>query len=253
MQVPHLPQASDIFSVLSDDKSIPFFDRKIPKTEIYIVILLQPTAFLSALRMHRGKMTGTKRRALTTDDLMRRQEEPNRKRIRIRRMVVDKSEDEDGSDSDEEAARLSDDSETDEARGEERGEARLKDDENNADSKDGVLACILPSDRFNIFRRASKPRIPLEANIYSQTLSTTFLSLGVSPPLQDSLFNMSIRTPTEVQVACIPSLLAGKFSSDGRSGICTNPHARQRLHRECQDWVWENCRICNPHPPDTVC
>lgn len=39
--------------------------------------------------------------------------------------------------------------------------------------------------------------------------TSSFADLGVSKSLVSSLSSMSIRTPTEVQTACIPSLLAG--------------------------------------------
>jgi ATP-dependent RNA helicase DDX49/DBP8 len=42
-------------------------------------------------------------------------------------------------------------------------------------------------------------------------ISTSFLSLGISPPLRATLSNMSIRVPTEIQAACIPPILSGKF------------------------------------------
>jgi ATP-dependent RNA helicase DDX49/DBP8 len=35
--------------------------------------------------------------------------------------------------------------------------------------------------------------------------------MGISTPLQAALNSMSIRTPTEVQAACIPPLLLGKY------------------------------------------
>src|ERR1700727_1823489 len=101
-------------------------------------------------------MAGTKRRALTTDDLMRSQEEPNRKRMRRTPSVVERSEDsESGSVSDEEAAGSSDESDEDgreaEAEKEERGEPRLEGDEDDIDSEDEALE----TDRFNLSRIAS--------------------------------------------------------------------------------------------------
>jgi ATP-dependent RNA helicase DDX49/DBP8 len=40
----------------------------------------------------------------------------------------------------------------------------------------------------------------------------SFSSLGISAHIQSALKSMSIKTPTEIQVACIPPLLAGKYS-----------------------------------------
>ena len=147
-------------------------------------------------------MAGTKRRAITTDDLMRRQEGPDRKRMR-RTPVVWR-----GGDSDEEAAVSSD---GEEPETEEYATRKAwSEDNNDADSRDDALEAT-PSDRFNFSRFASKPRTQLAESMPSQALPSTFMSLGVSPPLQASLSSMSIRTPTEIQAACIPPLLAGEF------------------------------------------
>ena len=43
--------------------------------------------------------------------------------------------------------------------------------------------------------------------------SYTFSSLGISVPLQAALKSMSIKLPTEVQAACIPPLLEGKIKT----------------------------------------
>ncbi|KAF8897484.1 P-loop containing nucleoside triphosphate hydrolase protein [Infundibulicybe gibba] len=123
-------------------------------------------------------MPDTKRKGLTTDDLLRRQEEPHRKRSRFS-PVYDSGSDELGNDDD-----LEDDG----------GDDVLGSDNNN----------------HTLFSRVSiKPK---EQPTRSRNLPLTpsFASFGISQPLQDALAAMSIRTPTEVQIACIPPLLAGR-------------------------------------------
>lgn len=56
-------------------------------------------------------------------------------------------------------------------------------------------------------RTARSPK--LQADLPAK--SYTFSSLGISAPLQAALKSMSIKLPTEVQAACIPSLLEGKI------------------------------------------
>jgi len=70
---------------------------------------------------------------------------------------------------------------------------------------------FIVEDRLGSFGRRPKPS-------NSQTISPSipdriesFSSLGISAPIQSALKSMSIRLPTEVQVACIPPLLLGKY------------------------------------------
>jgi ATP-dependent RNA helicase DDX49/DBP8 len=62
-----------------------------------------------------------------------------------------------------------------------------------------------------------KPKHQVDSNARTGALSitshSTFASLGVAPVLLSALSKMSIQVPTEVQVACIPPLLAGEFSN----------------------------------------
>jgi len=149
-------------------------------------------------------MAGTKRRTLTTDDLMHRQEKPDRKRLRR----VENSGSSEGS------SRQSDEDQSEaetepEDRGESDSEADLEDDEDDVDLEDET-SCTSPS-QPNRFSFSRKPRTQLAASEPSKLPPSTFSSLGVSPPLQAALSSMSIRTPTEVQAACIPPILAGEF------------------------------------------
>jgi len=166
-------------------------------------------------------MTSTKRRALTTDDLMRRQEEPNRKRIRSTPVVGKRHAESEGSVSGEEATveeaggpsrELGEDGgENDEEDGS--GDSQFEQDEDDVDLQDEASP---PPERLKFSRTVSKPREQLSAPITSKSSQDTFLSLGVSASLEAALSSMSIRTPTGVQAACIPPLLAGKFLCNSR-------------------------------------
>jgi ATP-dependent RNA helicase DDX49/DBP8 len=92
-----------------------------------------------------------------------------------------------------------------EIEGEENAEVNSENDHDNVDLDSEDEA---PTGRFKMFRIASNPP---PAHTRPTKLPTNFSSLGISPPLQAALSSMSIRTPTEVQVACIPPLLAGEF------------------------------------------
>jgi hypothetical protein len=80
------------------------------------------------------------------------------------------------------------------------------DEESEAESEDFSLSEI--TGNSDLSRLSSKPM--LETNPPSATCTSSFLSMGVSSSLRTALSNMSIRTPTEVQAACIPPILAGK-------------------------------------------
>lgn len=161
-------------------------------------------------------MTSAKRRALTTNDLMRRQEEPDRKRIRKGGQHVDQE----GSVSVEEASEnetVGSNNELDEDIGE------FDEEDGSGDSQDEVVdlkdeaPTTSPPERFDFSRIKPRAQVQFSTHIPSKsTSSDTFLSLGVSASLQAALSTMSIRTPTGVQAACIPPLLAGEFSRNSR-------------------------------------
>lgn len=108
------------------------------------------------------------------------------------------------------------------------------------------------SETHNLSRITSKPRENPVELISEKTMLSTFASLGVSKPLQAALSSMSIRTPTEVQVACIPPLLTGEFKLKLMRLATNSCFQRQRLHRKCQNWVRKDSCICDPHPTKTV-
>lgn len=71
--------------------------------------------------------------------------------------------------------------------------------------------------RFGLSRMAFKPRAALaaapNAPIPPNRLPTTFEAMGISSALVGALSKLSINAPTEIQAACIPPLLQGKFAS----------------------------------------
>ena len=142
-----------------------------------------------------------KRRSLTTDDLLRRQEEPARKKSKTSLGFngLDELSSEELGDSD---VTLDQERSNDEFQRRSTGEEEHDDDDSMLDGES--LRLGEPGSRFSVrsdFRKVQKsPRL----------LGATFASLGISAPLQSSLNVMSIRTPTEVQAACIPPLLAGQ-------------------------------------------
>lgn len=76
--------------------------------------------------------------------------------------------------------------------------------------------------------------------------TTDFAELGISPSLVRALRTMSIRKPTPVQAACIPSLLSGESTDTFVLNTLLN-HLRSRLHWKRQDWFRKDYRFCNPN------
>ncbi|KAF5370047.1 hypothetical protein D9758_001105 [Tetrapyrgos nigripes] len=151
-----------------------------------------------------------KRKELTSDDLLRRQDSESAfKRVKLSR-IPDPSEDnesdsESGSSStglhDKKAVPLDAD----------------EDDDNSSSSSE-------EESRLEVKERVSfGTRMPTRTRTQTQTQTpalkkpeprrktpTSFAELGISSPLQSALKMMSIHTPTEVQAACIPPLLNGR-------------------------------------------
>lgn len=121
-------------------------------------------------------LASTKRRPLTIDDLLRKQEESPRKRAKLSEEPASEEEDGTESDSDEVQEDASPEAET---------------------------------NRPFQFSRVHEKTV-IESPALSQS-KETFGSLGVSQVLQNALGSMSIRLPTEIQAACIPPLLAGAY------------------------------------------
>ena len=162
-------------------------------------------------------MIASKRRAPTIDDLLRRQEEPQ-KRYKLS-TTYQEHDDEAGSvderreDSSEES---SEDSELDGTQLESGGEQ-------STDSEFSQEALSLDPGRLSPSSKSPDllgSRISIKPKLSSQrsqggssgavsSKNVTFLSLNISPSLLSALSKMAIHNPTEIQRACIPPLLLG--------------------------------------------
>ncbi|GLB33747.1 putative DEAD box helicase family protein [Lyophyllum shimeji] len=171
-------------------------------------------------------MTGTKRAVLSADDLLRKLEEPRRKKARLSlltesdsddapfgKVKANRTESRDGDSSDEE--RSIDDDENDEDDDEEddegEGDDDHDDDDDDADADEADAnprELLVVQDRFGSSLKSRQQNQFKETTQPTESKAVTFTSLGISGPLQAALSSMSIRTPTEVQAACIPPLLA---------------------------------------------
>ena len=148
-------------------------------------------------------LSGSKRRALTTDDLMRRQELGSHKRQkRIRDEDEDSLQGSDGPVSGEDS--------------QSEGFSALDEGEDDGDLPSGTLISdgegdgIVPS-RFSFKPRQGTSSKKATVSSHTPSLPSTFTELGVSLSLVSAMNSMSIRTPTEIQVACIPPLLDGMY------------------------------------------
>jgi len=149
-------------------------------------------------------LPGSKRRTLTTDDLMRRQEVGPRKRLKPIR------------DEDEDSLRgfdglaSAEDSQSD-------GLSVPDEGEDSEDSQPGIPVSNTEEDGTIPSRFSSKPRqgaVAKETTVLPHVSSPpppTFAGMGVSSSLITAMNKMSIRTPTEIQAACIPPLLDGMY------------------------------------------
>jgi len=143
----------------------------------------------------------TCRRNVTTDDLLRSQEEPHRKRRKLKDAAETDSEDP-ASEVDDENLSTGDES------GE--GPDQVKDDVNGEIETPNHVSKLVMHDRFDFSTRKTGSSV---VQFKPETQPLAFASLGISDSLQSALTSMSIKTPTEVQAACIPPLLAGTFAS----------------------------------------
>ncbi|KAG5343078.1 hypothetical protein C0989_000068 [Termitomyces sp. Mn162] len=149
-----------------------------------------------------------KRAALSADDLLRIMEGPRAKRPRM-------LDDED--DSDDTCANGALHEDKDGTTDEEKDDADVgppaeneEDDEDTDDVPVRLAEGSAAHDRFGS-SLVNRTRDLPESTLQSQRpKDVSFSSLGISAPLQSALTSMSIRTPTPVQAACIPSLLAGR-------------------------------------------
>ncbi|KAJ3869685.1 P-loop containing nucleoside triphosphate hydrolase protein [Lentinula novae-zelandiae] len=145
-----------------------------------------------------------KRKDLTSDDLLRRQEQSQLKRLRFN--DLNRREEDDIP------------ADTPATSGPVRSPLELNGQEDDSDSSDEVsdsgddISNSRMSERMTIDRLRIPQRIEVGSKLPKAALphSTSFSELGVSLAIQNALKVMSIHTPTEIQAACIPPLLAGR-------------------------------------------
>lgn len=163
-------------------------------------------------------MITSKRRAPTIDDLLRRQEEPQKKHRPS--PTFQEHDDEDSLDEDQGSSEESSQSnEPDGGQSESEGE-------DSTDSEFGQGSEAPPVAPGRLSRSSESPdllgsRVSIKLKLAGQrsqvvssgagsSKNATFLSLNISPPLLSALSKMAIHTPTEIQRACIPPLLIGR-------------------------------------------
>ena len=154
----------------------------------------------------------TKRRTPTTDDLLRMQEEPQKRHKRPYFAHRDEDEDNDvGEDDDFDSESVEWDGVQWEAGAEE-----------STDSEIGKGSSLMEDDSIGRLDESSSrlgsrvivnPQLVHQRSLSSgagKVTTVTFSSLGISPTLLSALSKMAIHAPTEIQQACIPPLLAGQ-------------------------------------------
>jgi ATP-dependent RNA helicase DDX49/DBP8 len=163
-------------------------------------------------------MITSKRRTPTTDDLLRMQEEPQKRHKRPYFTRGDEDEYNDGDEDDDfdsESALEDRGVESDgvkwEAGVKESTDSEIGKDSESSPVEDDSIGRLDESSSRLGSRMIVKPRL-----VHQRPLSSgagkpvTFSSLGISPPLLSALSKMAIHAPTEIQQACIPPLLAGQ-------------------------------------------
>lgn len=171
-------------------------------------------------------MAKGKRSGLTTDDLLRQQEERPFKRTRLSafedtgpthsrrvtksRYVSDasssRSSASDAESSDVEQEGASTDGEESQSASE---DAEDEDEDVEDDSVELREDAEEDSGRLRISRRIQDRTPAAKPTEMGPRLVQSFSEVGISTPLEVALRRMSIHSPTEIQAACIPPLLAG--------------------------------------------
>ena len=168
---------------------------------MYLLLLFLTRFFIPSTISAMKRTRMTRRRNVTTDDLLRSQEEPYRKRRKLQDTVETDSEDT-ASEVDNENLSTGDES------GE--GSDQVKDDVN------GEIKALENVSKFVVHDRLDSSTRKMGSSVVQFKPETqplaSFASLGISDSLQSALTSMSIKMPTEVQAACIPPLLAGTFA-----------------------------------------
>lgn len=159
-------------------------------------------------------MITSKRRTLTVDDLLRKQEDPRKKRKQSPVLQRGRGEDSNSSEDDDfDLASEGWELEKDgcEWEGEVEEGMDTESDKETALLQTGRLGRSSKSSSFGS-RVTAKPRLALQRTLSPEagpSKLVSFSSMGVSAPLISALSNMAIHAPTEIQQACIPPLLAG--------------------------------------------
>ena len=156
-------------------------------------------------------MIASKRRTPTTDDLLRMQEEPQK---RHKRPYLSEDEDEDndvGGDDDFDFESAPEDQDVEWDGVEWKAGVEESTDSESSFIEDDPIGLLDESSSLLGSRVIVKPRL-----VHQRPLSSgagkpvTFSSLGLSPLLLSALSKMAIHVPTEIQLACIPPLLEGQ-------------------------------------------
>lgn len=170
-----------------------------------------------------GVSTKNAKRAITVDDLLKRQEQgqsrhdraaKRQKLMPLSREALESDEDEEqsgGEESEDGSEGQSDERGSESGEGEDRDNGESLDgyDDEDDDEEEGVEpSAIIMGDRIGSFmKKQIESRNPTPRK---QGVIHSFMSFGVSPALVAALTSMSIKVPTPVQAACIPPLLAGR-------------------------------------------
>jgi ATP-dependent RNA helicase DDX49/DBP8 len=145
----------------------------------------------------------SKRQSFTTDDLMRRQEVgPRKRQKRIGGEDEDSFRGSDGPASAEDS-QSGESSELDEGEDYEGSPPEVP--VPNTEEDDTILS------RFSFKSRQDTVAKETTVPPHASSPPLTFSEMGVSSSLVSAMNKMSIRTPTEIQVACIPPLLDGMY------------------------------------------
>lgn len=162
-------------------------------------------------------MITSKRQTPTTDDLLRRQEEP-RKRHKPS-FIVPRDEDEDSNASEDDDFNLtSEDGEFERSQDGNKWESEAEESTDSEIGEETSLPELGRLGRSDESLGLPRSRVTMKSRLVHEhttspgtrsSIHVTFSSLGISPPLLSALSKMAIHAPTEIQRACIPPLLAG--------------------------------------------
>lgn len=170
----------------------------------------------------------SKRRVLTSDDLMRMQEDGPARKRRKEELMFEEDEDSDfdlhlptrrsdGESNEEESDHGSDEEsgsgikEHGDEDGDEESDASS---DSSAEPPRPPLPVLLEGDDVSSSRISIAPRTSLPVSRKSLTAPVnhpaSFAAMGISSTLLTALNKMSIRAPTDIQAACMPPLLQGE-------------------------------------------